>query len=308
MVVLNDTPETRSYVQFLQDNTSVTVDWWTNWEVPPVCLQNARTVVPNRDKHNSLPLDFESVAANVTESVLADTDSLDPVIREILGRRLRDYCENHLRNLNQTFTLARTYFEQISPDTALCSVPAKPMVRMIADAAENTSVPFVTFQHGGNYGYIRLETVFYTELELSDIFDTWGQSVSEELAPRPRSAELDTKTITTGIPPTRNIPRSPVPESWSAATESIDLLYIPTGYIGDRRYRAHYWYDDTCYYIHQREFLSFLEEQDGISTTVKIHPAKNVKTPIGSGEDDITVVRDGNPLDLLLEADMAVLD
>lgn len=324
IVVLDSGANVLDFVIHAISRKEVTIDWWTNWQVGPVSLRTGLGVkLPQLRSNGFLENWNESKIREMVEGawVVADNDLSEPV-SHALKSRLEQFALIRIPMLASLYQRSVQYFRKRRPVSACCGGTTGDALQIIAQAARQVGVPVMTFQHGGNVGYVVLRGFFTSDLKVPDIFCTYGDGVSETLDKQTKDHGFSTKVVTIGWRwqgqqamyrfGKRKQSRSQ-PVGLHAGTNKRILMYVSTGLLGNNRHGPHYWYDDTAYFIHQTELVSLLMKQTEFEIIIKLHYKDKMYNPIKDyvkdhGLDKIRIMQKQHLSTVLPKADLVLID
>lgn len=324
IVLLDAGADVLDFVIQATSRKEVTIDWWTNWQVDPVSLRTGLGVKLSQLRSSGFLENWsESNVRKMIKNawVVADNDLSEPV-SHALKSRLEQFALDRIPMLASLYQRAVQYFRKRQPVAACCGGTTGDALQIITQAAREVGVPVVSFQHGGNVGYVVLHCLFTSDLKVPDIVCTYGNGVSETLEKQTKDYGFSTKVVTIGCQwqelqamfqfGKRKHSRSQ-PVGLHVGTNKRILLYVATGLLGNGRHGPHYWYDDTAYFIHQIELVSLLMKQAEFEIIIKLHYKDKVHNPLKNyvrdhGLDKIRVAPKQRLSTTLPTADMVLID
>lgn len=290
------------------------LDWWRLWQSESSDLSLLyRTTEVNTDA-SGVEARQPDIDRETLDRLCEEAGLEKRTVRRVFVDRLEVYASDRVPLLAQFYSRALRYLSSRRPRAVLTGVLTGDGAQVIRQAAEETGVPLVCFQHGGNYGYIDLPHLAASDLRAS-ILCVYGPGVAEILGEQANgmSREVDVESV--GRPPEVRVRRGGSQPNRVSDRENVKrLVYVATGFVGDMRYGPNYWYDDTAYFLHQVQLLRVLAKTPGFTTRiVKLHPKDKLENPLADHlrDEDRTVFdvrREGTLDDFLSPSDVVVLD
>lgn len=150
----------------------------------------------------------------------------------------------------------------------------------IAQAAHNSNIPVVTWQHGA-YGAMNHPIIDYCDLISSDVHYVFGNGVSERYD---ESAQYyNTKLVSIGSSTLVQLIKNKNSDTKliNHNTEKKVILYVTTAIRRNANYiSSPFMFSDNQFWDIQKKLISLFAEHDNYEIIVKLHPAVDYNTPI----------------------------
>ena len=235
-----------------------------------------------------------------------------PVVEE----RLRFLVEGLTPVCLNTYEKTAEVLKKIKVKAFLASTFANPTTRSAAQAARNSKVPVVTWQHG-SYGYVDQPMIPYNDLN-SDVHFVFGEGVADKYTKPAR--RLGTRLISIGSPSLETLFQMQPPDKAKKIIKSLPkkkiVLYVSTNFYQNNLYISFPPpFSDNDLWRTQQAVLDVLAKHHNYTVVVKTHPTHIYRdSPIrlyaeGKKFKNCQFIRDECDFtDLLPIADMFVID
>ena len=199
----------------------------------------------------------------------------------------------------------------------LASTFANPTTRSAAQAARNSNVPVVTWQHG-SYGYMDQPMIVYNDLMNSDVHFVFGEGVVNKYVKAAR--RFGTRLVAVGSPSLESLSQMPPPDEAKKIVKLVPgkkvVLYASTNFYQNNLYVSFPPpFSDNDLWHTQRAILDVLAKHRDYTIVIKTHPSRMYReSPLrlyarGKKFENCQFVRDECDFtDLLPIADLFVID
>lgn len=310
-LVVSVADNSASFLKWALKEHKIRIHWWTDFSKMPIDLVSLRPVKLSEDV-------LESEANTLTNDVLKTFNSESweehlqhHIIGKIIKRKLRQFVREKLDYLLNLYQFALSYFKMYRPRAVICGTNDREETQIIRQAAASQGIPFIVFQHGGGQGYLRFDSLLMSDLK-SDFYVAYGYSGAQTLQAEAERAGLPTQVVPSGWSSAEKIAKI-CSKKQSRNNEISEVVYVPTGLVGDLRYGPYHDDHDTRYCIHQMEVVDALSRLQDIPVIVKFHYKDKIKNPLAQDViraqyPQINIQTSSRLIDILPSASVVVLD
>ena len=323
VTVISKTDEVVAFLMQVLTKRDVTVDWWTRLEIDPVSMRRGR---PVRISQTPVSAEMREWKPDTVRTIVgrawgeAEPGLADP-LTAVLRSRLIRYAGRRVPVLLKCFERSVAYLEKRKPHAVLSGTRAGDAAQVLAQACQAASTPLVSFQHGGNIGYNRVERLRRSDLKGGGLYATYGPGVTGHLESVALESSLDVKPVTVGwerqgragsyrFGRRRLTSRRERPDGSRSSGQLV--LYVAAGVIGDRRLGVGLWYDDVDYFSYQTELLRVLSASEFQRVVIKRHMKEKLPNPlaryVADAELRAEIIKEGSLSKLLPQASTIVVD
>lgn len=183
-----------------------------------------------------------------------------------------------------------------------------------AQAAHNSKIPVITWQHGG-YGAMEIHPIVnYCDLINSNAHFVFGNGVLDSYL---EAAErYGTKLIAVGSTSLESIENKESTTTENRKLNGKNILYVTSSYVqNDSCISAYPPFSDIFFWQTQKSIVDTLGKHDNYTVTIKLHPSNNYDLPplqsysTDCGYDNFRFIRrEESFTELLQKADAVIID
>ena len=321
ILVIGKSDNVPSFLSYAIGEHTAQVDWWTRIRHDPVSIPSLFPVDLDGSKHNVGCRWIAESRLPIEPEILWECSEDELPVRDIVHGRLLDFWQSRLTDLLELYARAVDYFERRKPVAVICGAAHADYMQVVLQAAKACSVPSVSFQHGGTYGYIEHESLRYSDLR-ADIFAGYGPEGGRELQRFGSARGLAVRGIGVGWsqgpeigqvrPALAKGPPGPGGPHEGPGAAPRQVIYAPTGLMGDYRYGPDHDIPDAEYCLEQTRIIRALTWVPDAEVLVKLHPKDVAANPIRrwvrQGNARLRVTSAGRLDGVLSTADLVVID
>jgi len=299
----------------ITDQNKMNLDWWRHFDFSPITKNQLLPISIDRFdiKDSDLPL----LNNQFVNQILAGIDKDILPITKVISQKIREYWIHNRSNILLIYLRATSYFQKYKPVATLCGTADTYHHQIMRQASQAQKVPFISFQHGGAYGYVETEWIKLSDLR-ADYYAGFGPAGCRYLNDLSRNSDNKAKALPLGWHygkkvADKTISKLLLEDQTAPLPKPSKILYIPTGLTGNMRYGPNHDLDDTEYCIKQIAIIETILQIPNIELTVKIHPKDLNPNPIPGWIDEknnprLKVTNTGILTEILEEIDLAILD
>jgi len=235
---------------------------------------------------------------------------------EIALPRFRYFLTEGIVDLVKKYLYAEEELNRTKPAIAITATSWGYPHRVILKAARNLSIPKVTYQHGGHYGYIDLLREDYKDFADSDYFLSWGDGVSDFLDSHRHTKKNCTKFVSVGSSSIYSLQKKFQILGRSSKNKNTNtnrrLLYASSILMGNIWYIS-FNLSDSRYYQYQKKLMDIICDCKDVSLLLKLAGDDRTYNPITSfiktkHHPDCQILNNMPFVDVLQHADLILLD
>ena len=270
------------FIKSMRNKHDLKFDWWKNFNHNPVSTDNLLpiNIAATKPMINDINGLHEEL---LSQTILCDhnyTMNYLP-ISELISQKIAGYWVPNKNDLLSLYLKAYRYFQTYKITAALAGTSDTYTTQIVRQAAQAKHVPFISFQHGGAYGYVETKWIELSDLR-ADYYAGFGSMGCSYLNTVSANSNCKAKALALGWNHGQKISQKPLTSSSYAQNNSnmskpFKILYIPTGLQGNMRYGPNHSLDDTQYCLNQVMIIETILQIKNVKLTVKIHP-KDMKT------------------------------
>jgi len=291
LLVTGRSPNIFGFVRQALSKQLCSVDWWTRFKLDPIHLGTLRTISLGHyeDAIKSGKTAMSRKASHPSECIsLTQWGDEESPVRDLIRERLTRYEMLRIPYLYSLYMRTLGYFEKYRPAAMICGTTTRDEIQIMLQAARVKGVPSISFQHGGGYGYMDLESLSLSDLR-TNIYAGYGPKGCDYLEGLAASRGQSTDVVSIGWPTKPRLVSPATTSENMGQTKSKSgkktqachsVMYIPTGLNGDLRYGPFHDLDDTEYALKQIQIIALLGQLIDTDVIVKLHPKDKLANPL----------------------------
>jgi len=324
LLVIGIADNSISFIKHAQSRYGVHVDWWTHYASNPIHLPTFREVSLDSSTDKSLKpmVQVARLSPPFEIKALWEFSEDDQPILDILWDRLVNFWKRRVPYLLLLYLRAIHYFEKYKPVAVLCGTTPEE-AQVIFQAAKVCEVPSVSFQHGGGFGYLLVESTKLSDLR-ADFYAGYGPEGCRNLEKFAKNYGLTARAISIGWSRGAEI-KAHARSSRSVGRININLqtlphtayklIYATTNLSRDHRYGPYHFsiVHDTEYCLHQVQVIKVLSQLPDTYLLIKFNNKGWGENPVEhwvsqQKNSRMGMLKQGNFSTFLPWADLVVLD
>ena len=302
------------FVKTVTNQNKINLDWWTHFDFNPITKNSLLPITIER--FNIDDTDLPLLNNKIVNQILVESNNDVLPITQVISQKIQEYWQHNRSHVLLMYLRATSYFQKYRPVVAQCGTADTYRHQIMRQAAQAQKIPFISFQHGGAYGYVETEWIKLSDLR-ADFYAGFGATGCSYLNDLSRSGNCNTKAFPLGWYYGKKIADKTVSNQSLVnrinQTSPTKILYIPTGLIGNMRYGPNHDLDDTEYCIKQIDIIETILQIPNVELTVKIHPKDLNPNPIPGWINEknnprLKFATVGKLTEILEGMDLAILD
>ncbi|MBN18046.1 MAG: hypothetical protein CL758_00980 [Chloroflexi bacterium] len=311
VLVIGQADNIKPFLSYSINTKKIKIDWWVRDTSDPVNFPTLQNINLQYIGSKTNFKDKE-IPKNLFDDLRSDNIKI-PILN-VIYKSLNNFYKYRIPYLLSLYVKAQSYFKNYQPICILSGTTDPDRIQIVHQAAKSFRIPLIAFQHGGAYGYTETKWIQLSDLR-ADIYAAYGQKSSEYIKEFAQSIGMPTKSVNIGWKNRKHVQKKSIHNKLNEIKNlPINIIYVPTGMMGDNRYGPdHDQMHDVKYCLEQIEIINALTSISNTNITVKLHYKDKIPNPIenfikNSKLPNLKVLKNCNFTDLIDEADVIIID